>query len=349
MDDSSDYSPEPAVISKSPPKSPNSKMPLSESPSVSSVTLAEYNRWVVETANKQIAEDRRADMERERQVREKMKQDRLERGQAAYEANKEQTRVAKSVVEAHQKANLERGAQLKDQASTWRQQRKVASDAWMAKAANNNKEFGSELKEKITTNKKEQSDLNRQMFNDVKAELKAYSEIRENRQITWMQEQKQKRDQIVAERKKEKDADMNEEGGFGYRNKKVGETTRAQVKVWREQKDRLKEKHFQDAQKHKTDIVNAKNAAKSARDELQEKRRKEALDVRAHKIKAASEFADQSKEQEKANRIKHNEIRIGRFVPQEMAKAVSADTTFTDAIRYANTHNFNPESLKMPD
>jgi len=321
-------------------------MPLSESPSVSSVTLAEYNRWVVETANKQIAEDRRADMERERQVREKMKQERLERNGLNYEANKNQTQKAKQTVEELQKANLEKGANLKDQMSTWRQQKKVASDAWMEKAMNNNKALGSELKEKIQKNKAEQSEKNRQMFNDVKAELKAYSEIRENRQITFMQEQKQKRDQIVADKKKEKEADMNEEGGFGFRNKKVGETTRAQVKVWREQKDRLKEKHFAEAQKHKTDIVNAKNAAKTARDELQEKRRKEALDVRAHKVRAASEFADQSKEQEKANRIKHNEIRIGRFVPSEMAKAVSADTTFTDAIRYANTHNFNPDSLK---
>jgi len=321
-------------------------MPLSESPSVSSVTLAEYNRWVVETANKQIAEDRRADMERERQVREKMKQERLERNGLNYEANKNQTQKAKQTVEDFQKANLEKGANLKDQMSTWRQQKKVASDAWMEKAMNNNKALGSELKEKIQKNKAEQSEKNRQMFNDVKAELKAYSEIRENRQITFMQEQKQKRDQIVADKKKEKEADMNEEGGFGFRNKKVGETTRAQVKVWREQKDRLKEKHFAEAQKHKTDIVNAKNAAKTARDELQEKRRKEALDVRAHKVRAASEFADQSKEQEKANRIKHNEIRIGRFVPSEMAKAVSADTTFTDAIRYANTHNFNPDSLK---
>jgi len=321
-------------------------MPLSESPSVSSVTLAEYNRWVVETANKQIAEDRRADMERERQVREKMKQERLERNGLSYEANKNQTQKAKQTVEELQKANLEKGANLKDQMSTWRQQKKVASDAWMEKAMNNNKALGSELKEKIQKNKAEQSEKNRQMFNDVKAELKAYSEIRENRQITFMQEQKQKRDQIVADKKKEKEADMNEEGGFGFRNKKVGETTRAQVKVWREQKDRLKEKHFAEAQKHKTDIVNAKNAAKTARDELQEKRRKEALDVRAHKVRAASEFADQSKEQEKANRIKHNEIRIGRFVPSEMAKAVSADTTFTDAIRYANTHNFNPDSLK---
>jgi len=321
-------------------------MPLSESPSVSSVTLAEYNRWVVETANKQIAEDRRADMERERQVREKMKQERLERNGLSYEANKNQTQKAKQTVEELQKANLEKGANLKDQMSTWRQQKKVASDAWMEKAMNNNKALGSELKEKIQKNKAEQSEKNRQMFNDVKAELKAYSEIRENRQITFMQEQKQKRDQIVADKKKEKDADMNEEGGFGFRNKKVGETTRAQVKVWREQKDKLKEKHFAEAQKHKTDIVNAKNAAKTARDELQEKRRKEALDVRAHKVRAASEFADQSKEQEKANRIKHNEIRIGRFVPSEMAKAVSADTTFTDAIRYANTHNFNPDSLK---
>jgi len=321
-------------------------MPLSESPSVSSVTLAEYNRWVVETANKQIAEDRRADMERERQVREKMKQERLERNGLNYEANKNQTQKAKQTVEDFQKANLEKGANLKDQMSTWRQQKKVATDAWMEKAMNNNKALGSELKEKIQKNKAEQSEKNRQMFNDVKAELKAYSEIRENRQITFMQEQKQKRDQIVADKKKEKEADMNEEGGFGFRNKKVGETTRAQVKVWREQKDRLKEKHFAEAQKHKTDIVNAKNAAKTARDELQEKRRKEALDVRAHKVRAASEFADQSKEQEKANRIKHNEIRIGRFVPSEMAKAVSADTTFTDAIRYANTHNFNPDSLK---
>jgi len=321
-------------------------MPLSESPSVSSVTLAEYNRWVVETANKQIAEDRRADMERERQVREKMKQERLERNGLSYEANKNQTQKAKQTVEELQKANLEKGANLKDQMSTWRQQKKVATDAWMEKAMNNNKALGSELKEKIQKNKAEQSEKNRQMFNDVKAELKAYSEIRENRQITFMQEQKQKRDQIVADKKKEKEADMNEEGGFGFRNKKVGETTRAQVKVWREQKDKLKEKHFAEAQKHKTDIVNAKNAAKTARDELQEKRRKEALDVRAHKVKAASEFADQSKEQEKANRLKHNEIRIGRFVPSEMAKAVSADTTFTDAIRYANTHNFNPDSLK---
>jgi len=321
-------------------------MPLSESPSVSSVTLAEYNRWVVETANKQIAEDRRADMERERQVREKMKQERLERNGLNYEANKNQTQKAKQTVEDFQKANLEKGANLKDQMSTWRQQKKVATDAWMEKAMNNNKALGSELKEKIQKNKAEQSEKNRQMFNDVKAELKAYSEIRENRQITFMQEQKQKRDQIVADKKKEKEADMNEEGGFGFRNKKVGETTRAQVKVWREQKDKLKEKHFAEAQKHKTDIVNAKNAAKTARDELQEKRRKEALDVRAHKVKAASEFADQSKEQEKANRLKHNEIRIGRFVPSEMAKAVSADTTFTDAIRYANTHNFNPDSLK---
>jgi len=264
----------------------------------------------------------------------------------SYEANKNQTQKAKQTVEELQKANLEKGANLKDQMSTWRQQKKVASDAWMEKAMNNNKALGSELKEKIQKNKAEQSEKNRQMFNDVKAELKAYSEIRENRQITFMQEQKQKRDQIVADKKKEKEADMNEEGGFGFRNKKVGETTRAQVKVWREQKDRLKEKHFAEAQKHKTDIVNAKNAAKTARDELQEKRRKEALDVRAHKVKAASEFADQSKEQEKANRLKHNEIRIGRFVPSEMAKAVSADTTFTDAIRYANTHNFNPDSLK---
>ena len=69
----------------------------------------------------------------------------------------------------------------------------------------------------------------RQMFNDVKAELKAYSEIRENRQISFMQEQKQKRDQIVEDRKTGKDKDMNEEGGFGFKNKKVGETTRAQV------------------------------------------------------------------------------------------------------------------------
>lgn len=117
------------------------------------------------------------------------------------------------------------------------------------------------------------------------------------------------------------------------------------MKAWREQKEKLKEKHFTEAQKHKLEIASLKNAAKTARDELQEKRRKEALDVRAFKTKHASEFADLSKEQEKANRIKHDELRNGKFVPPEMARAVVADTTFTDAIRYSNTYNFSPESL----
>jgi hypothetical protein len=44
-----------------------------------------------------------------------------------------------------------------------------------------------------------------------------------------MTEQKLKRDEIMEGKKGIKEKDLNEEGGFGYRNKKVGEDTRAQV------------------------------------------------------------------------------------------------------------------------
>ena len=68
-------------------------MPPQESPSVSDVTLAEYNRWVVERENKQIAEERRADMERERAVRAKMDEEWKARGLARFQANKDQLSV----------------------------------------------------------------------------------------------------------------------------------------------------------------------------------------------------------------------------------------------------------------
>ena len=113
---------------------------------------------------------------------------------------------------------------------------------------------------------------------------------------------------------------------------------RVQVKQWRDQKAALVEQHAIKATRHKDSIAASKANAKTARTELEAKRREEALAIKNSKEKLRAENADLSKEQEKLNRIKHNEIRVGRFVPPEMAKAVKDDTTFTDAPRFANVH-----------
>lgn len=111
------------------------------------------------------------------------------------------------------------------------------------------------------------------------------------------------------------------------------------MKQWRDQKAALVEQHAIKATRHKDSIAASKVAAKTARVELEAKRREEALAIKNGKEKLRAENADLSKEQEKMNRIKHNEIRVGKFVPAEMAKAVKDDTTFTDAPRFANVHN----------
>eukprot|EP00326_Haptolina_ericina_P027550 CAMPEP_0181192450 /NCGR_PEP_ID=MMETSP1096-20121128/13292_1 /TAXON_ID=156174 ORGANISM="Chrysochromulina ericina, Strain CCMP281" /NCGR_SAMPLE_ID=MMETSP1096 /ASSEMBLY_ACC=CAM_ASM_000453 /LENGTH=327 /DNA_ID=CAMNT_0023281851 /DNA_START=128 /DNA_END=1111 /DNA_ORIENTATION=- len=320
-------------------------MTLSESPSVSSVTLAEYNRWVVETENKKAAEVRRAEMEKEKAAREQMKEDRAKAMAATMEANKGQTQKTKAVVEAKIKDKLDKGAAIRDQSHSRMQQKKAQHDAFLAKAAQQAKELGSDLKESVATKKKEQTEKNRQVFNDVKAELKAYSDAREARQLAFMTEQKLKRDEIMEGKKGIKEKDLNEEGGFGYRNKKVGEDTRAQVKVWNEQKEKAKEKHLTEVQRVKMDVATGKSGAKEALDLLKAQRKKDALEVRSYKSKVQAEFGDMSKNQGKANRDKHNELRVGKYVTAQMAKQILEDSTFTDAARYANGHKFNPETL----
>ena len=79
----------------------------------------------------------------------------------------------------------------------------------------------------------------------------------------------------------------------------------------------------------------------------QAQKKEEALSMRAHKLRVASEHADMSKEQERMNRAKHNDVRLGKYVPPAQAIQVSEDPTFTDAIRYTNTHRFDAEGLKL--
>jgi len=314
-----------------------SKMILSESPSVSDVTLAEYNRWVVERENKQVAEERRAEMEREREARSKMEQEWKARGMARFTENKDQTAVSRRARESLEKRNHLRGTHVKDEKQQWKQQAKTEVDAFMEKSQQQCKDFGSDLKRKIAETKKNLTERNRQLFNDVKAELKAYQDIRDDRQQQFLASQKERRDQIRDMQKVGK-KDAEDTKGFAAEKKKTGELTRAQVKAWRDQKAAMMEAHAVKATRHKDGIAAAKAAAKTARTELEAKRRAEAVEIRNHKTKLATENADMSKEQEKMNRIKHNEIKVGRYVPPELAKAVKDDTTFTDAVRYANEH-----------
>jgi len=308
---------------------------LTEAPSISDVTLAEYNRWVVERENKQVAEERRADMERERQVRAKMDEEWRQRGLARFRANKDQVSISKASVETLQKSNLAQGAKVKDEKQQWSQQRKVENDQFLEKSQQHVRDLGSDLRTKVAEEKKNMTERNRQLFNDVKAELKAYQDIREDRNSQFIATQKQRRDEI-RDMCKTAVRDAKDDKGFAADKKKTGDATRAQVKIWRDQKQAAHEAHQQSTVKHKEGIAASKAAAKSARNNLEQKRRQEALEIRNYKTKLASENADLSKEQEKLNRVKHNEIRDGRFVPAEMAKAVKDDTTFTDAIRYAN-------------
>ena len=138
-------------------------MPPQESPSVSDVTLAEYNRWVVERENKQIAEERRADMERERSVRAKMDEEWKARGLARFQANKDQLSVSRASVEQMKKSNLDRGTAVKDEKQQWKQQHKNEMDGFLSKSQQAVKDLGSDLKQKVAEEKKNMTERNRQV------------------------------------------------------------------------------------------------------------------------------------------------------------------------------------------
>lgn len=117
---------------------------------------------MVETENKKAAEVRRAEMEKEKAAREQMKEDRAKAMAATMEANKGQTQKTKAVVEAKIKDKLDKGAAIRDQSHSRMQQKKAQHDAFLAKAAQQAKELGSDLKESVATKKKEQTEKNRQ-------------------------------------------------------------------------------------------------------------------------------------------------------------------------------------------
>jgi hypothetical protein len=297
--------------------SPSVKNPA---PSISEITTIEYNRFLVEQNAKEAAEARKQDHDQERALRKEMTERYRTHGNQNSLELKEQMQLAKAEVENFRADNLKKGTEVKEEVEFLRKARKEQHDSWLEHGSSLAQEYGAEQKRRIQQNIGELTDTKRVAAAGIKADVKEMERVRTERQ-QHMLEDAQKLKKSVAEACGD-EVTREAKNLFYEQRKNVGDTTRKDMKVWKESRQAGKEQYAAKASAAKAEALAAKKAAKEAMEGVKEARLKAAREMRDKHNNIETNYGKVKQDVGVTKKQVHDMTRHRKFVSPEAAEVI---------------------------
>jgi len=290
-------------------------------PSISEVTTIEYNRWLVESEAKAKADDRKANHDDERTLRKELIEKYRTVGSDHVSEYKEQMTTAKAEVENFRSENLRRGIEVKEEVDELRRARKAQKDSWLEHGSQLSREFGSEQKRRIKTQVGEMSTRKREASATVRNDIAELERMRTDRQQKELADARTLKEAIDSATSDEVTKQAKQQ--FYDQRKAVGDTTRDNMRQWKESRGSEKAEYATKAAAAKNEALLAKKAAKEAMEGVREARAKAAkemrdkrnnMDVNSKKVK--SDLSTTKKQV-------HDMTRTRKFISSDAAAVMS--------------------------
>ena len=291
-----------------------------QAPSISEVTAIEYNRFIVEEANKKDAEERKQDHDKERNYRKELEERYQQFGRDHLNEFKGQMETAKREVDNLHNANSEKGRYVKDEVEALRKARKAQQEQWVAHGSALTQEYGSEQKRRIkqqigatTSRKKEAAAILRKEMGELeKARTERRNQAVENRRQLKERIDSQTNDAATQEAK----------DTFFQQRKASGDDTRESMKAWKTDRVKQQGQHLDKAAAAREQALQAKKAAKEALEGVKEARALAAKEMRQRKSNIAATGGTIKNEVKHNKKIVHDMMRNQKFVPPTQAEGL---------------------------
>lgn len=255
---------------------------------VESMTLGEYNRWLITEENWNNAEQIREQHIEGEQFRKAREDRHRERGQLRQQDTVEQMKEAKTKVDAHRRMNLEAGSAVKRDVIAWNMTKHQEKVQW--------ENFGKSVKaaliaadvtenrDALVKSKKEKGEAVKKEISQLRSEL--------DKQKTAMKTGKLEQAKKV--RDETADAVIDAAKKFFFLQRKTtAKATTSMVQGWSTERDKAK-KAFDEYQHQRSNRVKTmREAGRKAREDLIQARAEAAASVREQKLALADQRQQQ--------------------------------------------------------
>lgn len=297
-----------------------SPSPKNPALSISEVTTIEYNRYLVEQNARDLAEQRKQSHDEERKLRTELAEKYKSAGNQSVAELKEQMQLAKAEVANFQADNLKKGSEVKEEVEFLRKIRKEQNEMWLEHGSSLAHELGAEQKRRIQQSRDELVMTKRGNATAIKADVKEMERLRTERQQRMLEDtQKLKKD--VAEACGD-EVTQKAKGLFLEQRKQVGETTRKDMKTWKESRQAGKEKYAAKASAAKAEALAAKKAAKEALEGVKELRLKSAQEMRDKRNNIETNYGKVKQDVGATKKQVHDMTRQRKYVSPEAAALI---------------------------
>ena len=294
--------------------------PVGGAPSVSETTTIEYNRWLVENSAKQEAEARKMTHDEERKMRQMMQEKYRNAGNLKSAELKEQLVQAKKEVAAYRDDNLRRGMEVKEEVDMLRKARKAQNEAFLEHGTQLSREYGSEQKRRIAEEKGALSKRNTLASKALRTQCQEEEKLRAERIQRELEDaQKLKADICAATSDQVTQA---AKAMFYEQRKNVGDTTRVNMKEWKEGRLAQKEEYAAKAAAAKAEALAIKKAAKEARAAADAAKAKAAKEMREKRNNIETNSGKVKSDMGTMKKQVHDMTRTRKFVSPQAAETM---------------------------
>jgi len=290
-----------------------------------SLTLGEFNRWIITERNWDIAEECREQHIEGEQMRKSRDDRHRERGQIRQQDMVEQMKEAKTKVDAHRRANLEQGSMVKRDVQAWREATLELKQEWAKYGASIKQQqqavSTTEVRDALQAEKKQRGA-------EVKQEVVGLTAASERLKEDAL---KANKDQAARVRKETADQVTDEAKQTFFNQRKTAAKQCEEQKItWTAERKANREEFLGKVQRLMSASRAARVAAANAKSELLKQRQSEAAQLKVQKAELTSQR--ERLLEGTAALIKHtvNEKVAERFVPVEHSRRMLQHPHYTE-------------------
>jgi len=299
--------------------------PSGGQPSISEVTTIEYNRFLVENGAQEEAKLRKQTHNQERKLRQDMQEKYKTAGNMKSAELKEQMAQARAEVDAFHEDNLRRGTEVKEEVDMLRNARKAQNEAWLEHGSQLSRELGSEQKRRIKGQMGAMSERKTAESKALRAQCKEEERVRAERLQRELEDaQKLKADISAATSDAVTQA---AKATFFEQRKTVGDTTRVDMKAWKESRGAQKDEYAAKAAAAKAEAMAIKKAAKEARAAADAAKAKAAKEMRDKRNNIEVNYGKVKSDMGTMKKQVHDMTRTRKFVAQGAAETMRQKKT----------------------
>jgi hypothetical protein len=300
---------------------------ITESPSVSDVTTIEYNRWLMENGAREGAFERKKTREEEARLRTAMQDKYKTMGKTSVAELKEQMAMAKAEVEAFQKDNATRGKEVKEEVDALRKARKEQTTAWLEHGSQLSAELGKEQKRRIAETIGTMTTRKNAASKALKQQCKDEEKVRAERQQRELEDKIKLKNDMKTGTSDEVTSAAKE--SFYMQRKQVGDTTRTDMKAWKEGRQEQRDAYAAKAAAAKLEASQTKKAAKEALAAHSAAKAKAAKEMRDKKNNMESNYGKVKSDVGMTKKQIHDMLRTRKFVSKDAAENMRQKKTLS--------------------